>query len=278
MSGKGQKQCERNDANHTDIPGPAAWFERYVNRYRNKEGFLPFALDLKFGHSLRVAENARLIAEGLGLDPDDIQLAYLCSLVHDIGRFIQHERYGSFRDADTLDHGLAGRQVLEEENLASYFSPENWMRIICAVEYHNRKTDAIPAGLSAKTRELLNIIRDADKLDILDLVLQSVARDGFRNLPDMLPHIRLSRELTPAVLEEFQKNKTISSGSLATLADFLAMLATWFYDLNYAPSRRLAASRRIIERMEKELPDAENIRGLLDDIKRICPAEKRKYA
>lgn len=252
----------------------AEWFDRYVGRYRSQEGLLPFALELKYGHSHRVAENARLIAEGIGLAPDDVQLAYLCGLLHDIGRFIQHERYGSFRDADTLDHGLAGRQVLEEENLSSCFSPENWMRMVSAVEYHNRKTNAIPAGLSAKTQELLNIIRDADKLDIMDLVLQSVARDGFRDLPDMLPHIRLSRELTPAVLEEFQKNKTISTDSLATVTDFLVMLATWFYDFNYAPSRRLAVSSRMIERLEKELPDAANIRRLLDDIKSICPAHE----
>jgi hypothetical protein len=249
------------------------WFDRYVNRYRDRKGLLPFALELKYRHSLRVAENARLITEGICLAPEDVQLSYLCGLVHDIGRFIQYSRYGSFRDADTLDHGFAGRQVLEEEGLASYFNPDNWVRMACGVEYHNRKTDHIPAGLSAKARGLLNIIRDADKLDIMDLVLQSVTRDGFRELPDMLPHIRLSRELTPAVLEEFQKNKTIATGSLSTVTDFLVMLATWFYDFNYAPSCRLAASRKIIERLENELPDAENIRRLLDDIKSICPAE-----
>lgn len=233
----------------------ADWFERYVNRYRDACGALPFALELKYAHSLRVAENARLITEGIGLAPEDVQLSYLCGLVHDIGRFIQYSRYGSFRDADTLDHGFAGRQVLEEEGLASYFSPDHWVRMACGVEYHNRKTNRIPAGLSAEARRLLNIIRDADKLDIMDLVLQSVTRDGFRELPDMLPHIRLNRELTPAVLEEFQKNKTISSGSLATLADFLVMLATWFYDLNYLPSRQLAVQRDLPGRLASELPD-----------------------
>lgn len=44
----------------------------------------------------------------------------------------------------------------------------------------------------------------------LDLVLQSDAQDGFRELPDMLPYIRLSRELTPAALKKFQKKNGLN--------------------------------------------------------------------
>ncbi len=250
------------------------WFEQYVNRYRNSDGLLPAPLELKYAHSQRVAENARLIASELELVDTEIVLAEICGLFHDIGRFRQYERYGSFRDADTLDHGLAGHQVLEAEGMASYFSANDWARVSCAVEYHNRKTDDIPSDISAESKKLLKLIRDADKLDIMDLVLQSVARDGFRELPDMLPHISLRRELTPAVLEEFHKNKTISTGSLATVTDFLVMLATWFYDFNYTPSWQLAASRKIIERLQKELPDSGTVRSLLEDIKRMCPTKK----
>jgi hypothetical protein len=250
------------------------WFDRYIKRYGDNKGVLPAPLQLKYTHSQRVAENARQIAIGLKLDNTEILLAEICGLFHDIGRFLQYERFGSFRDADTLDHGLAGRQVLEAEGIASYFSANDWARVSCAVEYHNRKTDDIPSDLPAEAKKLLKLIRDADKLDIMDLVLQSVARDGFRELPDMLPHISLIRELTPAVLEEFHKNKAISTGSLATVTDFLVMLATWFYDFNYAPSWQLAASRKIIERLGKELPDSGIVRSLLEDIKRMCPNKK----
>ena len=98
--------------------------------------------------------------------------------------------------------------------------------------------------------------------------MQSVARDGFSELFDMLPHIRLGQELTPLVMEEVQKTKTVSVESLQTVTDFLVMLASWFYDFNYAPARRLAASRDIIGRLERELPDTEAIRELLADIKK----------
>ena len=156
------------------------WFEKYVTRYRDVFGLLPFALELKYTHSLRVAQNAGLIAKGLALAPGDVRLAYVCGLVHDVGRFSQHEQYGSFHDADTMDHGLAGRLALEAASAPSYFSTDQWDALTCAVEHHNKKSSDLPEHLSMEVRQLLNIIRDADKLDIMDLVLRSVARDGFR--------------------------------------------------------------------------------------------------
>ncbi|NLA40630.1 MAG: hypothetical protein GX874_04340 [Smithella sp.] len=41
------------------------WFEYYTARYRDAKGLLTPALELKYRHSQRVAENTRLIARGL---------------------------------------------------------------------------------------------------------------------------------------------------------------------------------------------------------------------
>ena len=254
------------------------WFDRYMQRYRDAKGVLPAALELKYRHSRHVAENARMIAEGLGLTPAEILLAEGCGLVHDIGRFPQYDRYGSFRDANTMDHGAAGRQTLEKEGLPLLIDADDWKRMACAVEYHNRKTADIPKNIPDDELRFLKLIRDADKLDIMELVMQSVARDGFSELFDMLPHIRLGQELTPLVMEEVQKTKTVSVESLQTVTDFLVMLASWFYDFNYAPARRLAASRDIIGRLERELPDTEAIRELLADIKKDAdPTRERTH-
>lgn len=243
------------------------WFDRYVQRYRNADGVLPAALELKYRHSRRVAENTRMIAEGLSLTPAEILLAEACGLVHDIGRFPQYVRYNSFHDAKTVDHGAAGRETMETEGLPALINVDDWKCMACAVDYHNRKTADIPKDIPEDARRFLELVRDADKLDVMELVMQSVSRDGFSELPDMLPHIRLERELTPLVMEEVQKTKTVSVESLQTVTDFLVMLASWFYDFNYIPARRLAVSRNIIERLERELPDTEAIRKLFADIK-----------
>jgi len=48
--------------NSEHLSSPAVWFEQFVHRYRDEKGKLPFALELKRAHCLRVAENARTIA------------------------------------------------------------------------------------------------------------------------------------------------------------------------------------------------------------------------
>jgi hypothetical protein len=238
-----------------------------VRRYRDANGLLPPALELKYLHSQRVAENAYVIAQKLRLKEAEIILAKICGLVHDIGRFPQYDRYGSFHDMDTVDHGKEGRRVLEIEGMQSYFGVADWEHIACAVEYHNKKASDIPAHLQSEAGFFLWLIRDADKLDIMDLVIKSVAEDGFRDLTKMLPHIHTGSRLTPGVVEEILKNKTISVSHLCTVTDFIAMLASWFYDFNYKSALRLAVNRDILQRIENELPDTKDIRALMIDIK-----------
>ena len=120
------------------------WFESYIDRFRDRDGFLHSMLELKRCHSLRVAGNARFIAAALSLPESEQRLAEGVGLVHDVGRFTQFARYGSFRDADTVDHGAEGRRVLEEQDL--FFLPDSGdrERLFCVVEYHNRKQTDIP--------------------------------------------------------------------------------------------------------------------------------------
>ena len=191
------------------------WFERYIDRFRDREGVLSPLLDLKHAHSLRVAENAAFIAAALSLPETERRLAEGAGLVHDVGRFTQFTRHGSFRDADTVDHGAEGRMVLEAQDLSFLPDPGDRERLLCVVEYHNRKRTDIPSGLSPGQDRFLRLIRDADKLDIMELVLRAVAADGFQDLPGMLPHIRLCRELSPGVLTEAEKTGSVSNGNLS---------------------------------------------------------------
>ncbi len=231
------------------------WFRSYVDRFRDDNGTLSPPLELKRLHSLRVADNARLIAVALDLPERERCLAEAAGLVHDAGRFPQYAEFGSFRDADTVDHGAYGRKVLEREDIGRRFLEADWNNILCAVEYHNRLASDVPGGLDAEQRRTLDIVQDADKLDIMELVLRSVVDDGFSELPSMLPQISLNREISEAVLKEALEMKAVNIEKLATLGDFLVMLATWFYDFRFEQARRLVVERRIPDRVREELPD-----------------------
>ena len=66
-------------------------------------------------HSLRVMEISKKIAEYIGLTPEEVKIAELIGLLHDIGRFEQYSNYHTFRDDYSIDHGDYGVQILEKE-------------------------------------------------------------------------------------------------------------------------------------------------------------------
>lgn len=242
------------------------WFEHYTDRFRDTNGGLHPLLELKRCHSLRVAGSAVCIAEALKLSPSERLLAEMSGLLHDVGRFTQFLRYGSYRDADTVDHGTEGRRVLLAQNRALLPDPAEWDLLLCVVGYHNRRRADIPPGLDPEKRRFLGLVRDADKLDIMELVLRAVAIDEFEDFQAMLPHLRLCRELSPEAMAEAVKTGSVSNGHVTTLGDFLVMMATWCCDMNYPPTRSLAIKRGLLPRLRRELPDTKPVRDLFADI------------
>lgn len=69
----------------------------------------------KYDHSFRVMKRAEEIAISLNLNEEDIHIASLAGLLHDIGRFNQVKYYDTFEDKKSFDHGDEGYRVLETE-------------------------------------------------------------------------------------------------------------------------------------------------------------------
>ena len=58
---------------------------------------------LKIDHTYRVSSLCQQIAVQSGFDKDETELAWLTGLLHDVGRFEQLRRYGTFMDAQSID-------------------------------------------------------------------------------------------------------------------------------------------------------------------------------
>lgn len=128
---------------------------------------------LKISHTFRVAEISEKIAKTL--ETIDSQLAWLLGLLHDIGRFEQITKFGTFKDAFSVDHAELGADILFRENLIEKFpyeGPENdWQKITeIAIRAHNKLK--IPEGLPEKIKIYANILRDADKTDIFRVLTE----------------------------------------------------------------------------------------------------------
>ena len=121
-------------------------------------------MKLKIVHTYGVVAQSTEITKRMGLPAEDVSLARIIALLHDIGRFEQLKRYDSFMP-DTMDHASYGVQVLFREGMIRRFvSEDTWDDIIeAAIAKHS---DFVLEGIEDE-RTLLHarIIRDADKLD-----------------------------------------------------------------------------------------------------------------
>ena len=136
-------------------------FKEYISSYDNQNdpGF-----NLKVVHTYHVVDNAIMISKKLGLSEEDINLAALIGILHDIGRFDELKNLKKF-DSVGNDHAMFASKLLFEEGLITKFiDTDKYNNVIKkAIENHNKKQ--IEEGLSDKELLHAKIIRDADKLD-----------------------------------------------------------------------------------------------------------------
>jgi len=131
-------------------------FERYAGDYDPSN---PMIRD-KIVHTFHVAQIARRIAEGV-TRPELVDFAWLLGLLHDIGRFEQVRRYGTFVDGQSVDHAELGADLLFREGLIDRFPadglPEGWRRTAeAAIRLHNKLT--LPEGLDGDDLALCRIL------------------------------------------------------------------------------------------------------------------------
>lgn len=125
------------------------------------------AIQRKIYHSLRVINEAEKIAESLGLSEEEIKLAKLIGLLHDIGRFEQRKIFNTFEDKKSFDHGNFGEAILRTNNYIRTFINDNKYDEIIFKAIRNHNKFSIEEGLDDYELLFAKIIRDADKLDII---------------------------------------------------------------------------------------------------------------
>lgn len=82
-------------------------FKEYLKDYDLENG----SIKLKVKHTYEVVKKSEYIAIGLGLDRENIELAKIIALLHDIGRFEQIKEFNEFSDKN-IEHAEFGVKVL----------------------------------------------------------------------------------------------------------------------------------------------------------------------
>ena len=235
-----------------------------IDRLRAREAFDSYVagydatnprIALKVEHTLRVAELCERIARETGFTPAGVDLAWLCGLLHDIGRFEQLRRWDTFSDTASTSHAALGVEVLfgsEGDGSATdttgiihrFIDPNNELEEVvrAAVGFHSNYQ--LPENLDVRTRALCDVVRDADKLDILRVACIDTVETVLNVTEDEL----LASAVSPAIEDAFFEHRTAHYAERVTPVDYLVNLACFAFELVYPASLEIADEQEFIYR------------------------------
>lgn len=216
-------------------------FTAYVNAFDTQDE----RVRLKIIHSQKVADIARKLAVHRSCPQEDVELAELIGLLHDIGRFEQLRQYQTFLDAKSIDHAALGIQVLQEQQLLSLFCDDQKLHtiILHAIEHHNKYQ--IADGLQAREYMHAAMIRDADKTDIFRVNLMEKEENVYLCSREQLLQETVSRE----VFLDFMNSRPIISAKRKTHLDILLSHMAFIFDYHDAYALSIVLEHRYIEEM-----------------------------
>ena len=202
-------------------------FEKYVDHYDSNNS----NVRRKINHSYRVVKVAETIAKSLKLSIEDIKLAKLIGLLHDIGRFEQVKLYNTFLDKESIDHANLGVEILFKENYIRKFIEDSQYDDIIYKAIKNHNKYSIEEGLNEKELLHAKIIRDADKTDIYEIYIEDIENNG--NL--IFDYDTISKEIiSNKVISYIEKSELVNVNDKITNIDrYIAVLAFTF-DYNFS--------------------------------------------
>lgn len=225
-----------------------AAFREYTSQYDLENSMVSH----KVWHTMRVAGNCERIAASLGMEADLRSFAWLLGLLHDIGRFEQIRRYGTFIDAVSVDHAEFGADLLFREHLIDTFLSEGlsdeWRALLeTAIRLHNKLT--LPEHLDEQTRCFCDLIRDADKVDIFRVIIDLPFEARIGSSMNMIQEADAASD---AVMSCVYEHRCVPRGIRKTRFEGRISHCCMAFELVYPESREIVQEQGFLDRLLAE--------------------------
>jgi hypothetical protein len=236
-----------------------SWFDGYVEPFLDTDEEGAKNIRLKIVHTRKVCAAMALLSEGERLSENESLIASAVALLHDVGRFPQYRRWRTFRDSESDNHARLAIDVIREENVLAGIDRSEQLLIEEAVRFHNLLEP--PARFQSPSRLYIDLIRDADKLDIWRVFTELLAQPP----KERASAATLGLDDVPGAISE-KCIAALDSGTVVRLDtalyvnDFKLLLISWAYDLGYATSRRILRERGYIQTLAATLPERADLR------------------
>ena len=226
-------------------------FRKHVEHYDMNE----VAINRKFYHSYRVMDFCLLLAKYNDFNEEDTNIAMLVGLLHDYSRFEQWEKYKTYSDIKSVDHGdLAVDRLFGNNEIENYCSDKKYYdEIYDAIKYHNKYD--YPETLSEHNKLLCKIVRDADKLDIFYLL--GINKDLIKE-----DHYLISDKIR----EDFYSNKLIKHTDINNESDDVILKLAMVFDLNFKYSFEYLNKYKLIDKIFENIENKNKFKPYFDYI------------
>ena len=249
-----------------DINKSRQAFKNFINQYDEQPGF-----NLKVVHTYHVSSNAKELATNLNLSQEDIDLAELIGLLHDIGRFEELKVMNGF-DSVKFDHAQYGVKMLFEDNLIREFIDDSSYDEIIKNAIGNHSRLKIDETLDERSMLHSKIIRDADKLDNYRVKVDESIEEIFAGKVNSKEEVENS-PISDKVYETLKQEKCIDIHDRVYPLDYWLCVLAFTFDLNFKETFQIVKDNdyinRIMDRFTCTNPDSiiklENIRNILNN-------------
>ena len=215
-------------------------FQEYLKNYDINDG----SIALKIKHTYEVVKKSEYIANGLRVDKENIELAKIIALLHDIGRFEQIKEFGEFNDKK-IEHAEFGVKALFDNGLIRNFIDEDKYDNIIYKAIYNHNKYKIEENLNEKELLQCKIIRDADKLDNFRVKEKDKLEDMF---PKIYNEKTINYEtISEKVYEDFMQHKCIKLEDRKTIIDYWVCVIAFIFDLNFNISLQYVKENNYID-------------------------------
>jgi len=237
-------------------------FDNHVYKYDMDDT----KIKLKYYHSYRVMQLCREIAESEKLNEEDTYLATVIGLLHDYARFEQWDKYKTFSDINSIDHGDLGVQLLFDNNEIEKFNidKKHYSIIYDAIKHHNKYS--YPKSLDERTKFFCKLIKDADKLDIFYL-----CSCGDIKLPTD------DSEINTRINNEFYQNKLLNKKDSKNVNEDVLLKLAMAFDLNFEYSYRYIKSNKLIDNMLNKIKNKKLFEPYFNYVNEVIEKRKKVY-
>ena len=234
------------------------WFFDYVQSFKNDDMELLENVLLKEKHTAQVCKEIVGIGNSLGLRQDELYLAEIIALLHDIGRFEQYKIYRTFADCKSVNHAELGVDILQKNRVLDTLNEPARTLVVKAVKYHNRAS--LPGDETDECIFFTKLLRDADKLDIYRVVTEYylVQQNGKQNKTIELD-LPNTPDVSTAVCESLLNKTIVNIKDIKNLNDFKLLQIGWIFDINFSATFFKVKSRRYLEFIRETMPNTEQV-------------------